>query len=149
MDTKDIILELRTRNGLSQDELAEKIYVTRQAVSRWENGETIPNTETLKLLSKFFDVSDQYAFRISEKAHLPVLRYASSMTRQSVKRKMVLSMKNTANGAIRRESLPTTTLTICLTFVLNTWQMKIGLRNKCGYIWQICAEVELWKHSHK
>ena len=57
MDTKDIILELRTRNGLSQDELAEKIYVTRQAVSRWENGETIPNTETLKLLSKFFDVS--------------------------------------------------------------------------------------------
>ena len=38
MDTKDIILELRTRNGLSQDELAEKIYVTRQAVSRWDNG---------------------------------------------------------------------------------------------------------------
>lgn len=39
MDTKDIILELRTKNGLSQDELAEKVYVTRQAVSRWENGE--------------------------------------------------------------------------------------------------------------
>lgn len=57
MDTKDIILELRTKKGLSQDELAEKVYVTRQAVSRWENGETIPNTETLKLLSKFFDVS--------------------------------------------------------------------------------------------
>lgn len=57
MDTKDVILELRTKRGLSQDELAEKIYVTRQAVSRWENGETIPNTETLKLLSKFFDVS--------------------------------------------------------------------------------------------
>lgn len=57
MDTKDIILELRMKNGLSQDELAEKIYVTRQAVSRWENGETIPNTEALKLLSKLFDVS--------------------------------------------------------------------------------------------
>ena len=57
MDTKDVILKLRTKNGLSQDELAEKLYVTRQAVSRWENGETIPNTETLKLLSKFFDVS--------------------------------------------------------------------------------------------
>lgn len=57
MDTKDIILELRTKNGLSQDELAEKVYVTRQAVSRWENGETTPNTETLKLLSKLFDVS--------------------------------------------------------------------------------------------
>lgn len=57
METKDIILELRTKNGLSQDELSEKVFVTRQAVSRWENGETIPNTETLKLLSKLFDVS--------------------------------------------------------------------------------------------
>lgn len=57
METKDIILKLRTENGLSQDELADKIYVTRQAISRWETGETIPNTETLKLLSKFFDVS--------------------------------------------------------------------------------------------
>ena len=57
MDTKDVLLELRTREGLSQDELAEKIHVTRQAVSRWENGETTPNTETLKLLSSFSDVS--------------------------------------------------------------------------------------------
>lgn len=57
METKDIILELRTRMGLSQDELAEKVMVTRQAVSRWENGETVPNTETLKLLSKELDVS--------------------------------------------------------------------------------------------
>ena len=57
METKDVILALRTRNGLSQDELAEKVFVTRQAVSRWENGETTPNTETLKLLSRLFDVS--------------------------------------------------------------------------------------------
>ena len=57
METKDVILELRTKHGLSQDELAEKVFVTRQAVSRWENGETIPNTETLKLLSKLFDVT--------------------------------------------------------------------------------------------
>ena len=57
METKDVILQLRTQKGLSQDELAERILVTRQAVSRWENGETVPNTETLKLLSKEFDVS--------------------------------------------------------------------------------------------
>ncbi len=57
METKDIILELRNKAGLSQDELAEKVFVTRQAVSRWENGETTPGTETLKLLSKLFDVS--------------------------------------------------------------------------------------------
>ena len=57
METKDIILELRTKHNLSQDALAEKVHVTRQAVSRWENGDTLPNTETLKLLSKLFDVS--------------------------------------------------------------------------------------------
>lgn len=57
METKDVILELRTKNDLSQEELADKVYVTRQAVSRWETGETTPNTETLKLLSKLFDVS--------------------------------------------------------------------------------------------
>ena len=57
MDTKDVILELRKQSGMSQEELAEKVYVTRQAVSRWENGETVPNTDTLMLLSKIFDVS--------------------------------------------------------------------------------------------
>ena len=57
MDTRQVIFELRTKMGLSQDELAEKVFVTRQAVSRWENGETVPNTETLKLLSDVFNVS--------------------------------------------------------------------------------------------
>ena len=57
MNTKDVIYELRIRNGMSQDELAEKIFVTRQAVSRWENGDTVPNTEALKLLSNLFNVS--------------------------------------------------------------------------------------------
>lgn len=57
MQTKDIILELRTRKCLSQDELARRVMVTRQAVSRWETGETVPNTETLKLLSKEFNVT--------------------------------------------------------------------------------------------
>ena len=41
----------------SQEQLARQVHMTRQAVSRWETGETAPNTETLKLLSKLFDVS--------------------------------------------------------------------------------------------
>ena len=57
METKDVLLQLRTQKGLSQEELAQKVFVTRQAVSRWETGETTPNVETLKLLSALFDVS--------------------------------------------------------------------------------------------
>ena len=57
METKTILHQLRTKAGLSQDALAEKVFVTRQAVSRWETGETVPNTETLKLLSGIFGVS--------------------------------------------------------------------------------------------
>ena len=57
METKKILAELRLKNGMSQEELAEKVFVTRQAVSRWETGETTPNTETLKLLSELFNVS--------------------------------------------------------------------------------------------
>ncbi len=57
MATKDVLLSLRQKHNMTQDELAEKVYVTRQAVSRWESGETTPNTETLKQLSKLFDVS--------------------------------------------------------------------------------------------
>lgn len=57
METSNIYLELRKRNGLTQNEMAEKLLVTRQAVSRWETGETVPNTDTLKIISKTFGVS--------------------------------------------------------------------------------------------
>ena len=53
----DILKELRQKHNLTQEELAERVLVTRQAVSRWETGETQPNTETLKLLSREYSVS--------------------------------------------------------------------------------------------
>ena len=77
METKDVILGLRNKGNLSQEELAEKVFVTRQAVSRWETGETIPNTETLKQLSKIVRRIYQYIVRNSETAYLPMLRNAS------------------------------------------------------------------------
>ena len=57
MEPKDMLLKLRLERGLTQEELAERLFVTRQAVSRWETGETVPGVETLKLLSRLFDVS--------------------------------------------------------------------------------------------
>lgn len=57
METKEVILKIRQKNGLSQNEMAERLHVTRQAVSRWENGETVPDTDTLVTISREFDVS--------------------------------------------------------------------------------------------
>lgn len=57
MNTKDVLKNIRVKSNLTQDELAEKLSVTRQAVSRWENGDTTPNIETLKQISITFDIS--------------------------------------------------------------------------------------------
>ena len=74
MEIQGILKNLREKNNLTQEQLAERVQVTRQAVSRWETGETQPNTDTLKLLSRVFDVS--YAFGFSTATCLSVLRNA-------------------------------------------------------------------------
>lgn len=51
------ILKLRKKNGLSQEQLGEKINVTRQTISNWELGETAPNPEQLKLLSQSLNIT--------------------------------------------------------------------------------------------
>ena len=57
MEIKDILKDLRCKKNLTQEQLAERVLVTRQAVSRWENGETQPSPDMLRLLSQEFDVS--------------------------------------------------------------------------------------------
>ncbi len=57
MEIGNLLRTLREKKNLTQEQLAERVMVTRQAVSRWETGKTQPNTETLRLLSKEFDVS--------------------------------------------------------------------------------------------
>jgi len=57
VETKEILKALREKHHLTQDQMAERVMVTRQAVSRWETGETQPNTDTLRILSKEFNVS--------------------------------------------------------------------------------------------
>lgn len=57
MEFKDVFAELRGKAGFSQNDVAERLFVTRQAVSRWERGETVPEAETLLALSQLFGVS--------------------------------------------------------------------------------------------
>ena len=57
MEFQDVFTDLRKKAGLSQSDAADRLFVTRQAVSRWERGETVPETETLLAISKLFGVS--------------------------------------------------------------------------------------------
>ena len=57
MNFKDNFTALRKQAGLSQSEIAEKLFVTRQAVSRWETGDTVPEIETLQAISQLFGVT--------------------------------------------------------------------------------------------
>jgi len=54
---RNSIKKLHEERGMTQDELAEKLNVTRQAVSNWETGKTQPDIETLTRLAEIFDVS--------------------------------------------------------------------------------------------
>ena len=54
MDLAKAILNIREENNLTQDDFAAKLHVTRQAVSRWENGETTPKIDTLKQIAEAF-----------------------------------------------------------------------------------------------
>ena len=56
MALPNIITTIRKKAGLTQEEMARRLYVTRQAVSRWENGETTPGIDMVKLICVTFDV---------------------------------------------------------------------------------------------
>ncbi len=69
MSTGTILKQLRDAAMLTQSDLAEKLHVTRQAVSRWENDETVPGTDLLVRLSEVFGVS------VDALLESPVIRY--------------------------------------------------------------------------
>ena len=57
MEFKENLKQLRIRNGLTQAQLAEKLFVSRSTVAKWENGLGLPNPESMALLEKLFDIS--------------------------------------------------------------------------------------------
>lgn len=57
MEFNEKLQELRKQKGLTQEELAEQLYVSRTAISKWESGRGYPNIESLKAIAKFFSVT--------------------------------------------------------------------------------------------
>ncbi|WP_317393005.1 helix-turn-helix transcriptional regulator [Slackia piriformis] len=56
MILKDVLSTLRRERGLTQEQLAKRLFITRQAVSRWETGETAPGIDMIKLIARELDV---------------------------------------------------------------------------------------------
>ena len=63
MNMADRIQHLRKSKGISQEELADKVGVSRQAVSKWESEQSTPDIEKVILLSDFFDVTTDYLLK--------------------------------------------------------------------------------------
>lgn len=135
MNTKDILRQLRVQKGLSQDELAEKLYVTRQAVSRWETGETTPNVETLKLLSRFLMSPSTPCWALPEHwsasaagCHWTMRASAASWTARST--------RTTANGATTTARSSTKARSSSSISASNTWPPKLGPKSRFAPTWK-------------
>ena len=66
MATCDILKELREKHNLTQEELAERVLVTRQAVSRWETGVTSPDISALPMLADLFGITVDELLGVNE-----------------------------------------------------------------------------------
>lgn len=72
MNLSTKIYELRKAKGMSQEKLAELVGVSRQSISKWESGETIPELERLVELSRIFEVTTDYLLKPGEMDELTI-----------------------------------------------------------------------------
>ena len=72
MNFSEKILALRKANDLTQEQLAEKLDVSRQSISKWESGQAVPELEKIVALSAIFDVTTDYLLKSSEMDDLSV-----------------------------------------------------------------------------
>ena len=114
------ILESRKKNGLSQEQLGEKINVTRQTISNWELEETAPNPQQLKLLSKVLNVSvDDLIDNDIENVILSKVKLTEKQTK-SIKK----ILKGLLIGFITILILDIISLIICFTQKIGPFEQK-------------------------
>lgn len=84
MDLSEKLLTLRKANDLTQEQLAEKLDVSRQSVSKWESGQAIPEIDKIVALSTVFNVTTDYLLKSSEINDLSVKTEMLEKLQQSV-----------------------------------------------------------------
>lgn len=70
MKLAEKIQDLRKKNGLSQEQLADKLGISRQAISKWESEQSVPDIDKIVLLSNFFDVSTDYLLKNADEVEV-------------------------------------------------------------------------------
>lgn len=94
MKINEKIYMLRKKFGWSQDELAEKLSVSRQSVSKWETGDSIPEPSKLLAIAKIFSVSTDYLLDDSMQEYIPLTATKSNDTADKVFNKIGALLKN-------------------------------------------------------
>ncbi len=83
------IAQLRKQKGLTQDELSEKLYVTRQALSKWENGLSVPGIDALVALSEVFNTSFEEILCLNDTSIVDSNNIFSGHSRMFVIKKLI------------------------------------------------------------
>lgn len=135
MDISQKILELRKAQGLSQEQLAGKLNVSRQSVSKWETSESLPDVERLVEISKVFNVSTDYLLKKSDVDELAIRTELLEKQQQKL-------LEETRQKAIKRFrilsctiiGLITFTASMIFRFTLFGYHEDIGLPGVSGYL---------------
>ena len=117
------IAALRREKELKQDELAEKLGVSPQAVSKWENDQTCPDISILPLLAKILGVSvDELLSGKQQEA--PAVRVLPENERKDIKDMMLRIVVKSTNGDVARVNLPLAIVEVALDSGLNISQFS-------------------------
>ena len=134
MDISEKILQLRKAKGFTQEELAEKLNVSRQSVSKWESGQSVPELEKLVTLCEVFQVSADYLLKPSE------LDQLSIKTEMLEKQQQELAMES------RKRKEKQFCIWSCVGIYLTAFALLILLRNislENDFLWNILSLIHI------
>lgn len=99
MDTAEKIMGLRKAHGMTQEQLAEKLEVSRQSISKWESGQAMPEADKLAALSGIFHVTVDYLLKPSEADALAIR--ADALERQQQELEKAFQKREKSSGFLR------------------------------------------------
>lgn len=161
MEFHETLQQLRKQRGLTQEELAEKLYVSRTAISKWESGRGYPNIDSLKAISRFFSVtiddllSGEEVLTIAEEDQKQKESYFQSLVFGLLDLSVVMFLflplfGQTADGMIREVSLlflsgiapwMRAVYFAIVVGIVGTGVLTLAFQNIPGTVWGRCGRL--------